>query len=311
MREDRGPWYLLTGLVIGAALGVLYAWLLQPVQYTNTTPASLRADFKDQYRALIASAYMADGDLVRARARLDLLKDQDVYQVLAVQAQQSLAAGKAPQEARALGMLAVALGQSPPTLPAPGTLGATGAPAGGSASALPGEETASPMTPGTQAITQTLTSTATLITTPSGGMPTPASQATQPGPTLAPTITLLPTRTSSPTPGAPFALKSEELSCKDDLGTPLVIVQAYDAAGQGVPGVEAVVEWDGGESRFFTGLKPELGMGYADFAMTPGVVYTLRLAAGGQIIPNLAPTECEAQDGGRFWGSWVLVFTQP
>ena len=99
--------------------------------------------------------------------------------------------------------------------------------------------------------------------------------------------------------------------CKDDLGTPLVIVQAYDAAGQGVPGVEAVVEWDGGESHFFTGLKPELGTGYADFAMTPGVVYTLRLAAGGQIIPNLTPTECEAQDGGRYWGSWVLVFTQP
>ena len=298
MREERGPWYLLTGLMIGAALGVLYAWVLQPVQYTNTTPASLRADFKDQYRALIASAYMADGDLVRARARLDLLKDQDVYQVLAVQAQQSLAAGKAPQEARALGMLAVALGQSPPTLPAP---------------AVPteGSPSAPPLALETQAITPTLTSTATLITTPSGGTPTPTGQATQPGPTFAPTITLLPTRTPSPTPGAPFALKSEELSCKDDLGTPLVIVQASDAAGQGVPGVEAVVEWDGGESHFFTGLKPELGTGYADFAMTPGVVYTLRLAAGGQIIPNLTPTECEGQDGGRYWGSWVLVFTQP
>ena len=302
MREERGPWYLLTGLVIGAVLGVLYAWGLQPVQYTNTTPASLRADFKDQYRALIASAYMADGDLVRARARLELLKDQDVYQVLAVQAQQSLAAGKAPQEARALGMLAVALGQSPPTLPAP---------ASGSPSALPGGETIAPLAPGTQAITLTHTSTATLVITPSGATSTPASQTTQSGPTLAPTITLLPTRTPSPTPGAPFALKSEELFCKDDLGTPLVIVQASDAAGQGVPGVEAVVEWDGGESHFFTGLKPELGTGYADFAMTPGVVYTLRLAAGGQIIPNLTPTECEGQDGGRFWGSWLLVFTQP
>lgn len=307
MREERGPWYLLTGLMIGAALGVLYAWVLQPVQYTNTTPASLRADFKDQYRALIASAYMADGDLVRARARLDLLKDQDVYRVLAVQAQQSLAAGAAPQEARALGMLAVALGQSPPTLPAPGATGALATNTGGSPSVLPTGDLA----PTIQAITQTLTSTATLITTPSGSTPSPASQVTQLGSPPAPTITLLPTRTPSPTPGAPFALKSEELSCKDDLGAPLVIVQAYDAAGQGVPGVEAVVEWDGGESHFFTGLKPELGTGYADFAMTPGVVYTLRLAAGGQIIPNLTPTECEAQDGGRYWGSWVLVFTQP
>jgi hypothetical protein len=303
MREEqRGPWYLITGLVLGAVLGVLIAWWYQPVEYTDTAPASLRADFKDHYRALIASAYMADGDLVRARARLELLKDQDVYQVLAVQAQHTLAEGKAPEEARALGMLAVALGQSPPTLPASGAAGAAGA---GSPSAPPSGEI------GTQAITATLASTATLISTPTGGTVTPGSQTALAALTPTPTIRLLPTRTASPTPGAPFALKSEELSCKLDLGTPLVVVQTYDTAGQGVPGVEAVVEWDGGESHFFTGLKPELGLGYADFAMTPGVVYTLRLAEGGQIIPNLTAGECEAQDGGRFWGSWLLVFTQP
>jgi hypothetical protein len=176
---------------------------------------------------------------------------------------------------------------------------------------LPGGETASPLAPGTQAITLTLTSTATLINTPTAGTPIPGSQATQPGPTLALTITLLPTRTPSPTPGAPFALKSEELSCKPDQGAPLMIVQTNDAAGQGVPSVEVVVAWEGGENHFFTGLKPELGLGYADFTMTPGVVYTLRLAEGGQVIPNLTPAECEGQDGGRYWGSWLLVFTQP
>lgn len=295
MRDERGPWYLITGLVLGAAIGVLIAWQY-PVQYTNTAPDSLRSDFKDQYRALIASAYMADGDLVRARARLDLLKDQDIFKVLAEQAQRTLAEGNTPQEARALGMLAVALGQSPPTLPA----------SSGSPTSVPLEsETILTLLTGTTTITPTSISTATLTLTPT------RSQEAQSSPTPSPTIRLLPTRTLTPTPGAPFALKSEELSCKDDLGTPLIIVQTFDAAGQGVPGVEAVVEWDGGESHFFTGLKPELGFGYADFAMTPGVVYTLRLAEGGQIIPNLAPSECEAGGGERFWGSWVLVFTQP
>jgi hypothetical protein len=302
-KEERGPWYLITGLALGAALGLLYAWVLQPVEYTNTTPASLRADFKDQYRALIASAYLANGDLVRAQARLDLLKDEDVYRVLAEQAQRTLAGGNALQEARALGMLAVALGQPPSTLPAP---------AGGSPSAQATAGTAaSPSPPGTAVITPTLASSAMVATTPSAVTPSPGSLTSQPGATASPTITLLPTRTPSPTPGAPFALKSEELSCKPDQGAPLMIVQTNDAAGQGVPSVEVVVAWEGGENHFFTGLKPELGLGYADFTMTPGVVYTLRLAEGGQVIPNLTPAECEGQDGGRYWGSWLLVFTQP
>ena len=85
MNENRGPWYLLTGLVIGAVLGLLYAWVIRPVQYTNTAPSSLRAEDKDQYRAVIAAAYLANGDLLRARARLELLQDPDLYRVLAEQ----------------------------------------------------------------------------------------------------------------------------------------------------------------------------------------------------------------------------------
>ena len=294
-REERGPWYLLTGLLIGALIGVLYAWFRQPVEYTDTTPASLRADFKDQYRALIASAYMTNGDLVRARARLALLGDEDLYQTLAEQAQRTLAGGGAMQEARALGILAVALGQPPPTLPAQ---------VSGTSAVPPAESSPS--------------ATATL--TPTLGTPLPqapsleqtaTARASAPGPTSTRTITPLPTRTFTPTPGSLFALKSEELVCDTTQNSALIAVQAYDAAGQGVPGVQVVVGWDGGEDHFFTGLKPELGLGYADFSMSPGVVYTLRLAEGGQIIPNLTPTECEAEDGERYWGTWLLVFQQP
>jgi hypothetical protein len=57
--EERGPWYLLTGMVIGIVLGLVYAWVVQPVRYVNTSPGSLRVEFKDRYRALIASAYLS------------------------------------------------------------------------------------------------------------------------------------------------------------------------------------------------------------------------------------------------------------
>jgi len=311
-RDRRGPWYLLTGLVIGAILGVMYAWIGQPLQYTDTKPSSLRAEFKDQYRALIASAYMANGDLLRARARLDLLRDADVYTVLAEQAQRTLAGGGAVNinEARALGVLAVAIGQPSPQ----------GAP---SAPPAAGAPSPSPVVPATDS--PVLSATPILTVTQTTG-PTLTPSLTRPGPTRAASITPLPTRTFTPTPGSPFALQSEELSCPvaSPAGTPgteqpaspvqaepLIVVQAYDAAGQGVPGVQVIVSWDGGESRFSTGLKPELGLGYADFSLTPAVVYTLRLAEGGQIIPDLVASECQAEDGSRFWGSWVLIFKQP
>ena len=112
--EERGPWYLLTGLIIGIILGVLYTRYLQPVEYIDTSPALLRQDFKDQYRLLIAVAYSANGDLVRAKARLELLKDPDVFRALSEQAQHSLAENGSSIEARSLGLLAIALGQAPP-----------------------------------------------------------------------------------------------------------------------------------------------------------------------------------------------------
>jgi hypothetical protein len=116
MREERGPWYLLTGLLIGLAFGLAYAWVLSPREYIDNSPASLRADFKDRYRALIAAAYAANGNLPRAQSRLALLRDADTNRVLAEQAQRSLAEGRDPHEAQALGLLAVALGQVTPVV---------------------------------------------------------------------------------------------------------------------------------------------------------------------------------------------------
>lgn len=115
MNEDeRGNWYLLTGVVLGIILGILFAWVISPVEYVDTAPESLKGDFKDQYRVLIASAYVANGDLVRAKARLGLLDEADIYLVVAEQAQQMLSEGGSVEEAQALGRLALALGQEIP-----------------------------------------------------------------------------------------------------------------------------------------------------------------------------------------------------
>lgn len=126
-----------------------------------------------------------------------------------------------------------------------------------------------------------------------------------------PTGTPLPTRTPTATPGAPFVLLDQTFICEQSLKDPLLQVLVEDVDRRPVPGVEVVVNWEEGENHFFTGMKPELGTGYADFIMSPGVVYSLRLVDGGEIIPDLTPAECETAAGSRYWGSWLLVFVQP
>jgi hypothetical protein len=286
MAEKRGPWYLLTGLILGVIVGLLFAWLVQPVRYTNTAPSTLSSEYKEKYRLLIAEAYMADNDLMRAQARLGLLKDSDIYRSVAEQAQHSMAQGDSPQEARALGILAMALNQA-----------LSGAPQGVTPTA--GVISPSQAPASSQPISSTPQSAESAF-----ALSTPMSVT----PTLS---TILPTSMPTATEGAPFALKSRQLVCDEDFGTPLIQVIALDAAGQPVPGLEIIINWEGGENHFFTGLKPELGLGYADYTMTEGVSYTLKLTQGGQSVADLVATHCDNPNNAGQWGVWRLEFVQP
>jgi hypothetical protein len=288
--SNRGPWYLLTGLILGTLLGLIYAWIISPVEYIDTPPGSLRADFKDNYRTMIALAYAADKDLPRARARLALLGDRDSAQTLAIQAQRSLAEGGSQAEAQVLGLLAAVLGQAPTPIPVT-TLGAGISQAGQPSLTLAAINTTD-VTEGTSA---------GLVVTPTLGITLPPEV----------TFTPLPSRTPTATPGSPFVLQSRQFICDPNMKQSMLQIQVFDASGQPVPGVQAVVTWENGQDSFFSGLKPELGLGYADFTMTPEITYTLRLGEGGQPISDLTPAECQTSRAERYWGSWLLTFNQP
>jgi hypothetical protein len=298
MRDERGPWYLLTALVLGLAIGLYYSMKVDPVRYVNIEPSSLQQVDQDRYRALIASAYAADQNLERAKQRLALLNDSDPASTLTLQASRAVQEGRPASEINALGMLAVAISQgSQVSAPNPQPL----------ASAT---LTLTPASP-TPAASATLTQPA-ISPSPPSITATATITVTSPGRTLAPTTTPLPTRTATPTPGAPFVLQKEaQLVCDPSLSEPFIQIEAQDAAGNPVPGVEVIVNWQGGEEHFFTGLKPDISPGYADFLMTPGVVYSLHLADGGESVPGITPNECEKSDGTRYWGSWKLIFVQP
>ncbi len=272
----RGPWYLLTGLLIGLALGLLGAWVIAPVQYVDTAPASLRADFKDQYRSLIAFAYLASDDLGRAQSRLALLGDADPAGALNLQAQNALSIGDPNGSAYALARLADALRQSP--------------------------------------VENNITPTPTLLA-PATERPTSGATIT---PTRRPTVTFTPiftltprpTRTPTPTVGAAFILDSQESLCEAGRLEGLLQIEIQNAAGQPVPGAEIVISWAAGEEHFYTGLKPELGNGYADFVMKPEVGYSLRLVSGGQPVSNLSAPLCQTSGGDTYYGGIRLLFKQ-
>jgi hypothetical protein len=103
--EKRHHWYLLTGLIIGIAAGLIITWLLFPVVYQDTSPASLSPAYKEIYRGTIAQVHTTSGNLERAVGRLALLEDEDIIYALGAQAQRALADGQ-EKEARALALLA-------------------------------------------------------------------------------------------------------------------------------------------------------------------------------------------------------------
>ena len=104
---------------------------------------------------------------------------------------------------------------------------------------------------------------------------------------------------------------SNEAVCDADLPPGLLQVVVQDADRKPVPGAEIIISWQGGQESFFTGLKPELGDGYADYAMQEGVTYSLRLALDSETADGLSIPACESSDGSPFDGGISLVFRQP
>lgn len=66
--------FLIT-IAIGAAAGLYYGWVVSPVQYVDSYPSTLRADYKTDYVLMVAEAYQAEGDLSLAMRRLAVLGD--------------------------------------------------------------------------------------------------------------------------------------------------------------------------------------------------------------------------------------------
>ncbi|HET9906594.1 MAG TPA: hypothetical protein VFQ23_08130, partial [Anaerolineales bacterium] len=242
-----------------------------------------------------AAAYAATGDLTRAQARLALLGDNNPIEALNAQAQRMRASGTGGvsfEEADQVVALAAALDQNginPPRstdteTAVSETVDSTSSPPTSTA-ALPSDEP--PLE-----LTETPASVETPLDTPVAATPRP-------------------TRTPVATFGAPFGLTGQDSVCDPNLPDGLLQVLILNSNRRQMPGIEILITWEGGAENFFTGLKPELGNGYADYIMTPDITYTVQLRAGSDIASGLTAPTCQTPSGEAFFGGIKLTFQQP
>jgi hypothetical protein len=105
---DRWIKFLLA-IALGVALGLIYGWLISPVEYVDTTPETLRADYRADYVLMVAEVYHKEGDLDLAARRLAVLGSRSPVQIAAAALDYGLSAGYSPLDIALLQELATDL----------------------------------------------------------------------------------------------------------------------------------------------------------------------------------------------------------
>jgi len=283
--------FVLVGIVVGLGLGLLLTWQIWPVEYYNTDPIDLRQEHKDDYVVMIAAAYAQDRDLGMASLRLGQLGLEDAKQsVLGLF--QRYGEGGYSGETRSLAQLAYDLGVTDVALlPYIQEPTATPEPAPTEVPATAPVPTVTPAEPTPTATAAPAEATAT---------------ATQPPPTPTYTPTPLPEDTPTPTVASDFdyqVVEQSDLGCSSDRDGDYILVYLRDENDRGVAGVKLVVKGPGVEDWFFTGLKPEVGPGFADYLVTAPGSYTVQAAEGrSQVTQGLSfAAGCPAETPYRTW----------
>jgi hypothetical protein len=265
---------LLVLLVIGGVgVGLSYAWLLEPVTFTESSPAQVSAVYREVWITMAAEAYAQDGDWIRTRARLDALREPNLIRTVDTLFERANAQG-ATALARALALVADRLG------------------------ARTAEMSVYLFTP---AVTATIAPT--IVPTM---MPTWTATATvMPRPVITATPqSKEPTPTSTATPIPPYRVVSRIAECTQPPAVPQIRVFVQDAAGQGVAGKEVWITWENGTDRLVTGFKPEIDPGYGDFDMALDQTYALSIDKATLVV--LSGLQAEPCTGGGHL-SWRLL----
>ncbi len=273
---------IIVGIVFGISGGVFLAWNVSPVQEFDTAPWQLVEEDRAHYVVAIMLAHAFDGDLNRTVNQLLELRlpgdpIQQVAEITCDLARTGYVDSTSGLNA-VRSMMTFYQGQGKRScaddlIPA-GTLAAT-------------DEILMVASPTPQ---QQPTKT-------------PTRQDVQP-----PTPTSGAVIVATEPPQSAFRIAGRETFCDPEFsGIIEIYVQNSDASE--IPGQAVRVYWAGGESTFFTGLKPERGLDYADFQMEAGSNYAIEMP--GRSDPSEATfvaSPCTNEAGEEALTSYRVVF---
>ena len=279
-------WFaLVVGLALGVGGGLYYAWVINPVEERNIAPWQLREEDHIAYLSAIMLQYSFDGDLQRTITRLlDLrMETNDPIQQVADIACDLARSGYVDDNTGLRNLRSMMLFYQNQ----------------GKSGCADGLIALDPMT--TDDDSQVLVlPTSTPVPDPSK-TPTPGGTE-QPAPTERP---FAPTNA----PARRFNLISGlQTFCSAELPG-IIEVRIRDFDSQELPGLPIRVTWNGGESTFYTGLKSERGVGYADFQMEAGFSYTIEMPGLSEPVSTpIVASDCNLEGGGQSVTSYRLVF---
>ena len=255
--------------LIGAALGLAYAWLIDPVTYSESSPAQVTKAYREAWLIMAAEAYAQDGDWERTQARVNALHDDNLAGTLTQLFDRYQSTGPNPT-ARALARLADRLNMRTPAMQVYLVAVTTPTPEQG--------------VPRNNAPPQSTPAPTRMINT--------ATPATAPEP---------PTLTPTPAPIPEYQVIDQVAECATGPNPPQIRIIVKDQFGQSVSGKEIWITWEGGTDRFVTGLKPEIDPGYGDFDMQPDQSYNVGVAKPTSVVvSDLRADSCET-DGRTSW----------
>jgi hypothetical protein len=242
----------LVAVLVGLGGGLALSWGVWPTEYYDAQPADLRAELRQDELLLVSESYSVHEDLDQARRRLAWLglQDDDAARALTDLVDYHTRSGADVTVSRSLSKLAYALG------------------------ARDKQVLVFIITP-TPTIRPTPVETPTMKpASPTASLPEPTTPSPSPTRQAPPTATG--TATTSP---MRFVMDGKRFECRTVQGLDgahgLLVVRVKDETGRAVPGVPMFVSWGVDEDKFFTGLKRQDGLDYADFEMQPGSEYVL------------------------------------
>ncbi len=276
--------FLLASTLVGLCLGLILSWSALPA-ISPGAAGVLQGMPPEEYAALVAQAWSAEGDRARAleRLRAAIPHGSDPARHMADMACRLASTEFADSSA---GLRTLRKMQNFYQMEGQRSCADTLLPALDGAAVLMLDSSPTPR------------SSATL--------PPPPSKT--PMPTLTPevrsTATAAPTATSTNVRG--FLLAGLGAHC-DATQPATLAVYVQERDGRGIAGMALRVRWRGGEDRFHSGLKPERGAGYADFTMEQGRRYVIDMPGLSDVSPEFETGSC-VDDGVPTMRSWRALF---